>query len=148
TQRTGLATVLSLNRLDKAAVQEFIQRAHLPSPLAIDALRDRLYQESEGLPLFIAGYLEFMANGTLPLDAQVWQLPAGSLGLFRSRLAPVSEAGHQLLHAASVIGRSFDFEILREASGRSEDECISALEELLTLGLIEEIKDHTPAADL
>ncbi|MDQ3894287.1 MAG: tetratricopeptide repeat protein [Actinomycetota bacterium] len=41
-------------------------------------------------------------------------------------------------HAAAVIGRSFDSETVREASGRSDDEVVTALEELTRRGLIRE----------
>jgi tetratricopeptide (TPR) repeat protein len=61
--------------------------------------------------------------------------------LLLARLASVSEAAGQLLAAAAVIGRSFDFDVLRETSGRSEDEAVAGLEELGARGLIVEGSD-------
>jgi tetratricopeptide (TPR) repeat protein len=58
----------------------------------------------------------------------------------RSRLNAVSETGWQLLNTAAVIGRSFDFETLRDASGRSEEEAVTALEQLIDQGLVEEVR--------
>ena len=55
----------------------------------------------------------------------------------------MSETGWQLLTAAAVIGRSFDFDTLREASGRSEEETVTALEELHTMRLIREVQNGT-----
>src|SRR5262249_7555141 len=46
----------------------------------------------------------------------------------------------QVLNAAAAIGRSFDFETVRAASGRSEEETIGALEELIRHGLVAEVE--------
>ena len=53
-------------------------------------------------------------------------------------LASVSETGAQVLAAAAVIGRSFDLDLVRRSSGRSEDETVGALEELVRRGLVRE----------
>ena len=62
----------------------------------------RLYDETEGLPLFVVEYLA--ALGADPDGA----LPAGVRELLPARLEPVSETAAQVLAAAAVIGRSFD----------------------------------------
>src|SRR5262249_48658253 len=72
-------------------------------------------------------------------EAPSWSLPGGIRDLLDSRLALVSETGWQLLTTAAVIGRAFDFDTLRDASGRSEEEAITALEELLTQNFIREL---------
>jgi tetratricopeptide (TPR) repeat protein len=46
-----------------------------------------------------------------------------------------------------VIGRSFDVEMVREASGRSDDESIGAIEELVRLGLIHEVAGPATSYD-
>jgi predicted ATPase len=48
-----------------------------------------------------------------------------------------------LLAAAAVIGRSFDFDTLREASGRSEEEAVTALEGLISHRLIREVPNES-----
>ena len=53
-----------------------------------------------------------------------------------ARLTGISDAGRQLLQTAVVIGRSFDLDTLRAASGRSEEETVTALEELIAQRLI------------
>jgi tetratricopeptide (TPR) repeat protein len=55
-----------------------------------------------------------------------------------SRLDAVSETATQVLSAAAVIGRTFDVDTVRAASGRSGDEVAGALEELCARGLIVE----------
>jgi predicted ATPase len=101
-------------------------------------LVERLYRETEGLPFFVAEYLAAIASGTLSRTAAEWSLPGGVRDLLRSRLLGVSDAAIQLLTAAAVLGRSFDFETLRAVSGRSEEETIAGLEEMLAQGLIQE----------
>jgi DNA-binding SARP family transcriptional activator len=78
-------------------------------------------------------------NPLIPAPFSPWPMPTSVRDLLHSRLAAVSETGWQLLNTAAVIGRAFDFDTLREASGRSEEETITALEELLARRLIEEV---------
>jgi len=99
---------------------------------ATDALVDAIFADSEGLPLFVA---EVLAAGP---DA-IGSIPGGVLALLRNRVASTGEVAGQVLAAASVIGRSFAFETVRAASGRSEEETIEGLEELIAHGLIAEI---------
>jgi len=58
--------------------------------------------------------------------------------LLHERLASVGETASQVLAAAAVIGRTFDLATARAASGRSEDETIDALEELVRRAIVRE----------
>jgi tetratricopeptide (TPR) repeat protein len=80
-----------------------------------------------------------ITNGVLSAKSENWSPPASVRELLYSRLKAVSETGRQLLGAAAVIGHSFDFDILREVSGRGEEEAVNALEELIAQGLVEEV---------
>src|SRR6185312_844867 len=111
-------------------------------------LAERLYEETEGLPFFLVEYLTAMAKGILSAGNDSWSLPGGVRDRLDSRLMDVSEVGWQLLSTAAVIGRSFDFDTLREASGRSEEETITALEDLIAQGLIEEVHDNSGPGSL
>lgn len=132
-QRAGQGISLPLSRLARSDV------AALAAGLPGDAVVERLHRESEGLPLFVAEYLRAWqaGEGALAADAQ----PQGVRDLLHARLAAVDEAGQQLLSAAAVIGRSFDFETLRAASGRSEEETLDCLEQLVRHGLVLERND-------
>jgi DNA-binding SARP family transcriptional activator/Tfp pilus assembly protein PilF len=136
-QRARAATVLRLSRLDRAAVDELVGTVVAGNP---DDLGRRLYDETEGLPLFLGEYLAAIASGALAAEDEAWSLPGGVRDLLHGRLVAVGETGWQLLGAAAVIGRSFDFETVREASGRSEEEAVTALEELTGQGLVEEVQ--------
>ena len=91
---------------------------------------DRVFRESEGLPLFVAELLAGGGGGAGGVRAAV-----------ESRLDALGDAAAQVLGAASLIGRTFDADTLRLASGRSEDEVAAALEELTGRGLIVERED-------
>ncbi|MEP7199743.1 MAG: tetratricopeptide repeat protein, partial [Chloroflexota bacterium] len=132
-QRAGTATALRLARLTRAAVDE-LARAIAPT----NSLGERLFAETEGVPFFIVEYLAAIAESE-GRDAE-GALPSGVRNLLRARLRAVSQTATQVLNTAAVIGHSFDFDSVREASGRSEDETVAALEELIARGLIAEIK--------
>jgi predicted ATPase len=63
--------------------------------------------------------------------------------LLRERIASVGETAAQVLSAAAVIGRSFDLTTVRRSSGRSEEETVDAIEELMRRGIVREIEGGT-----
>jgi DNA-binding SARP family transcriptional activator/tetratricopeptide (TPR) repeat protein len=121
------ATAIGLERLGEDDVGELLRAHGGPSELA-----PRLYAETEGLPFLLVEYLNALG------DDPDWALPAGARELLLARLDPVSETGRQVLSAAAVIGRSFDVEVVRAASGRGDEETVTALEELVRRGLVRE----------
>jgi DNA-binding SARP family transcriptional activator/Tfp pilus assembly protein PilF len=148
-QRAHAATLVPLARLDRSAVEELVG-AVMGEAADPETLGGRLYDETEGLPLFLAEYLAAIASGDLDAGDEAWSLPGGVRDLLAGRLETVGESARQLLGAAATIGRSFDFDTVREASGRGEEETIAALEELLGGGLIEEVgeeREGSPAYD-
>ena len=114
---------VALERLTRADVAELARSHGLGAEAA-----DTLYAESEGLPLFLA---ELLAS-----DRPPEMTPAGVREAVEARLDAVSETAAQVLSAAAVIGRTFDVDTVRAASGRSGDEVVSALDELCARGLI------------
>ena len=145
-QRAGIGHLITLDRLNELQVKQLLQTVPVTTT-AEDAFFHRLYNETEGLPFFLAEYLAMLTTdvglegpaGTFdPAILDSLPRPDNVRDLLRSRLAIVSETALQLLHTAAVIGRSVDFDILREASGRDEEETIFALEELLARSLVVE----------
>ncbi len=97
-----------------------------------DPLIDAIAADSEGLPLHVVAALA--AD-----DPAGTRLPRGVQALFRGRLESVGETSAQVLSTAAVIGRSFDLTTLRHASGRSEEETVDAIEELIRRGIVREV---------
>ncbi len=147
TQRIGRATTITLHRLDQAGVGEWLQRGleGIEATRAL-ALAVRLYQETEGLPFFISEYVNALSSGGYAADSAAWAAPVAVHDLLRSRLRALSETGWQSLTTAAVLGRSFDFDTVRDVSGRSEEETAAALDELRAQGLIAEAPGTQPGA--
>jgi predicted ATPase/DNA-binding SARP family transcriptional activator len=134
-RRSGRAMTLTLERLSPASVEELVGHA-VPGA---GMLGTRLSDETEGLPLFLTEYLMAVEKGELDVGDEAWTLPGGVQDLLRARLLTVGEEAGQVLAAAAVVGRSFDFDTVRAASGRGEEETLIALEELTSRGLIREV---------
>jgi DNA-binding SARP family transcriptional activator len=135
--RDGAAKILPLARLSRSAVQELVRSVAANGLALPDTINEQLHRETEGLPLFLVEYL----NALTAEGAQDWSLPSGARDLLRARLAAVSETGWQLLTTAAAIGRSFDFDTLRAASGRGDEETVAGLEALIGQGLVVEARN-------
>jgi DNA-binding SARP family transcriptional activator/tetratricopeptide (TPR) repeat protein len=140
--RAGAATGLSLRRLQPEQVVELLRAASQTAAAVPETVAGPLYDETQGLPFFVVEYLrEMQTQGTHELPRS---LPGGVRALLRSRLAAVSETGAQVLTAAAAIGRPAEFDTLRDASGRAEEEAVSGVEELLARGLLREVAGSDP----
>jgi len=142
-QRRGRGELMVLSRLSQDAVKELVGTAAQGVSLPEADFSLRLYQETEGLPFFVTEYLAMLpdvltSDPIVRKEVEAWPIPHGVRGLLHSRLEQVGETGVQLLQAAAVIGRSFDFDILHVTSGRTDEETITTLEELIAHGLIRE----------
>lgn len=126
--RAGGGVAVRLGRLDRATVAELV--AGSVGPDTADQVTEDVHRESEGLPFLVVAYLDALAGGQ--------GAPADVGDLLRNRLAALTDGAAQLLATASVIGRSFSFDAVRAASGRSDDEAVAALDELVARGLVDE----------
>ena len=126
----GRGTLVHLERLPQTAVAEMV-RAARPEEEGAELVH-RLWEKTEGVPLFLVEYLR-----TLDEEGE-WVLPSGARELLLTRLGPLTETARQTLSAAAVIGRSFDSDAVRLVSGRTEDETVTSLEELVGRGLLRE----------
>ena len=140
--RAGRATIIRPGRLAEQEVAELVRAAGGSD--AAPELERRIYLESEGLPLFVAEYLAVLRGGAEPAQDT---LSPGVRGLLDGRLAGLRDAARQVLGAAAAIGRSFDLDTLQQASGRSGEETVGALEELVANGVVLEVAGAEPAYD-
>lgn len=151
-RKTERATVVELTRLRQKDVRALVETQTKTSQASADqpvgAIAARLYQETEGLPFFLVEYLAAINNGVLNAESQSWSLPGGVRDLLRSHLSVASQTGWQVMSAAAVLGRSAPYELLREVSGRSDDETVAALEELTGRGLLREATTESAKATI
>ena len=93
-----------------------------------------MYEETQGLPFFVVEYLDSQADGSTDGSA----LPPGVRGLLEARVTGVGEVAGQVVAAAAVLGRPSDPGLIRAVSGRSDEETVTALEELTRRGVLAE----------
>ena len=127
--RDGLGTSIRLGRFDRVQVGELVDAAGLSPELV-----DPLFAETRGLPFFVVEYLDSLGE-----DATDWPLPAGVRDVLETRLASTSEVAGQVVAAAAVLGRPFEPELVRDVSGRSDEETVSAIEELSARGILADL---------
>ncbi len=139
--RAGEATVIALARLDRSEVAGLVRAVRAGEE---PELEQRVYIETEGLPLFVAEYMAALAAGVEPAAAPV---PREMRGLLEARLSGLSATARQLVETAAVIGRSFGLDAVRAASGRSDEETVDGLDELLAHGLVRELAAPEPGYD-
>jgi DNA-binding SARP family transcriptional activator len=134
----GNGSHINLDRLNEQEVSTLVEYfKSIPK-----ALKENLYAWTEGLPFFVIEYL------TADIHSQSGDMPESVREIQKSRLTKLDEVCKQLLTTAAIIGRSFDFETLRFASGRSEEETIVALETLLRSGLLLEKRLDDTSGDM
>lgn len=145
-QRAGTGELIELTRWRPSDVLALVAENQTLRPRATQ-IAERLYRETEGLPYFVVEYMAALSR-----TPDLWTIPQTVRDLLVGRLAGIHQTGQQLLQTAAVIGRSFDYTTLWEASGRSEEEVVSGLENLLARGLIREFpsEENTgePAGEL
>ncbi|MEE8331208.1 MAG: BTAD domain-containing putative transcriptional regulator [Acidimicrobiia bacterium] len=130
-RRNGASASLSLARLDRDEVAELVTAAS-PHAAAQPDL-DILFEETEGVPFFVVEYLDaFRLDGEIDSG----RLPVSVRDLLSSKLAGLTEMGRQVAATASVVGRAFDLDLVREVSGRSPEEVVEAVEELCQRGVL------------
>jgi DNA-binding SARP family transcriptional activator/predicted ATPase len=119
--------------------------------LDADEARD-LYQETEGLPLFVVEAVRARlaptdrpllpeprpANGASYTAANAGRLPPRVLAVIAARLAHLSDTARDTVRLAATIGRDFTLDLLIEASDRDADSLVGALDELWQRRIVRE----------
>lgn len=132
--RNEQAQVLFLERLSKGAVLELVQRMN-----GIDLTADeveRLYAYTEGNAFYTLETLRAYAETNQKQDA--FPIAKSVQALVKSRLSQLSPLANKLIACASVAGRSFDFDLLREVLDLDEEVALEGIEELLRRGFLRE----------
>jgi DNA-binding SARP family transcriptional activator/predicted ATPase len=144
--------------LDALDYSKVLMRCHLKPLTSVDihqllhclpltskdeqALPDRLHQLCGGNPLYLREIIRAMQeSGRWPdavTRADLSWLPNSLHTVIQKRIERVDSLGMQMLQAAAVCGETFDFDLVMHAAGRSEEESIAALDELLARQLIVE----------
>lgn len=100
--------------------------------LAADVDIERIIESTGGIPLLVK---EAIDSGGVQADSST------VLRYMESRRHRLSELGLQLLATTSVIGGMCDAALLKDTSGRNEEEVVETVEELISAGLLREHAD-------
>jgi DNA-binding SARP family transcriptional activator len=139
---------LPLSRLQPADIQAIAARI---SPLHTQPLADWLYRLSEGNPYILVELLRHARQtgllnpqGALDLSAISAEpvVPQTIYSLIQSRLRTLSDGARRVLDAAVAQGREFEFEVVAQAAGLSENAALDALDELQAAGLVQPIQGN------
>lgn len=145
-RREQLATEVSLAPLDRVGVNALLHAVlNLPRPVGIDFL-EALFELTEGNPFFIEEVLKtLLARGINEADTawkqvspEAFKLPPSIQQTIEQRLRSLSERGRAILQVAAVAGRRFDFVLLHELTGYTEDELLVLVKEALAAQFIVE----------
>jgi predicted ATPase len=137
-QRMGSGSLISLEPFKPAETAQMLSSMSISEGRISEEVYERLHAETEGLPYLVDEYATAIQQALSQGREVDWSLPQSANGLLRSKLSGLSSGAMQLLTAAAVIGRPFDDEMLRQVSGRGEEETVEMLEELIGRRLLQE----------
>lgn len=140
-RRTRRLEVIHLRPLSPAETGMLAARvigAGVP-PDALAAMQAEVWRTSEGNPFVALETLRALREhppdrGELPLPRRVHQL-------LERRLEQLSEVGRALVAVAAAIGRRFDWRLLHEATGLTEEAIADGAEELVRHHVLQEAGD-------
>lgn len=135
-------TEMELSRLNEKQTAEL--GVHLLGEKFSEADSLALFNESEGVPLFVVE----LANAGVRVDAareaeagsgsKEAGLPPRLKSILEGRLARLSSPARVVIESSAVIGREFDYDLLRRTSELDEGATVNALDELWRLRMIRE----------
>ncbi|HUW12110.1 MAG TPA: AAA family ATPase, partial [Anaerolineae bacterium] len=148
--REGLVRLLNLGGLSakgvEAMVSEMSGRGDAVAPLA-----RRLYEETDGNPFFLMEIIKALFEaGLVSLVHGAWNgdfagitqgelpLPAGLSEAIEARVRHLDDNSQQALCVAAVLGREFDFDLLRAAWKKDDEDTLEALDVLLRRRFVDE----------
>ena len=123
--REGIVDVLALARLSRAEATTLIAALK-----GTDTTLDTIYDQSAGNPFFL---LEL-------LRAEPGVVPSSLSDLIQQRQERLSSTTRQVLHAAAVLQEEIGIRVVAANHGRTDEETLDALDELLATELL--VEDH------
>jgi tetratricopeptide (TPR) repeat protein len=98
--------------------------------MTMERVGERIWKASEGYPFIVMEALRASSPEMLGDTAGI-PLPARVREITASRLDQLSEPARVLVSAAAVVGREFEFELVRRVAQMSEDGATTGVEELV-----------------
>jgi DNA-binding SARP family transcriptional activator/tetratricopeptide (TPR) repeat protein len=139
---------LKVSRLDREASSQLLA-AMLATVDISDEFLDRIYEQTEGNPFYIeevckaliaTGKLYYSGGSWRRIDIQEIQIPDTIRTAIQSRLRKAPAKIQEMLQAAAVLGREFEFATLQKLTGWEEEALIPALEDSQDYQILEEVQ--------
>jgi DNA-binding SARP family transcriptional activator/tetratricopeptide (TPR) repeat protein len=139
---------LKLSRLDREATRQLLA-AMLAAAEVSDEFLDRIYEQTEGNPFYIeevckaliaTGKLYYSGGSWRRIDIQEIQIPETIRTAIQSRLRKAPTKIQEMLTAAAILGREFEFAALQKMTGWEEEALIRALEDAQNYQILEEVQ--------
>ena len=135
--REALFSRMALRGLTEPEVGDYLRRTAGIEPEL--ALVNRIYEETEGNPFFLAQIVNLMAQeGTLTAPLADVHLPEGVREALGRRLDRLSDEANALLTTLAVVGRNFDHPVTQALSGHDAATTLGLIEEALRARVIDE----------
>jgi class 3 adenylate cyclase len=148
-RRSGTARIVELEHLGPDGIADMV-RAIFDTDEVSDEFRDFLYERSEGNPFVAEELLKASIDrGDIYRTDGGWErrelreltLPRTVTDSVLLRLERLSDEEAEILHAAAILGRSFDYRTLAAVAGPSEDRVQEGLHLFVQQQLMEEETD-------
>lgn len=125
------AEVIVLDRLTAAEVAELVAEAGIAT---MDPTE--VFARTKGLPFFVIEYLAAARTGHS-------DLPMAIRRLLIARLSELDAIARQIITTCAVIGTSAEFDTIQSVSGRSEEEVVTAVDDLIRRAILRERDTRT-----
>ncbi|MBM4439780.1 MAG: AAA family ATPase [Candidatus Rokubacteria bacterium] len=136
-------TRVTLGPLARADIGDLVRGlGRLDGPRDVHETIAQVWAASEGHPLIAVETLRAMEAGSFTATGHGRATPERVASLIATRVERLSERARDVLTAASVVGRDFDFELVREAAAAGEAEAAAGIEELVRRRLVRAAGDR------
>jgi len=126
-RRLEQLTLAPLSRAETFELTRHLVRVGTDAP-TMAALAERLWAASGGHPFTIVETMAALDQASLPSEAAI---PERVRDVIVARLGRLTERARMVVDVAAVIGREFDFPLLRTAAALDDNEAATAVEELV-----------------
>src|SRR5262245_17546804 len=131
----------ALSRADTAALVRALAGRDIDAPAAV-RLANQVWLMSEGNPFMVVEGMRALETGGISSVQGRLPLPQRARGVISGRLERLSPRARQIIAAAAIVGREFDFALLEHAAALGEVQCTAGVEELVRKGVIHGIGDR------
>ncbi|MEM4160889.1 MAG: tetratricopeptide repeat protein, partial [Thermoplasmata archaeon] len=135
-----LCTVLKLGNFNEKEVQQIVVQLGIEQA---EEIARYIHDRTSGNPFFVIEFLIAVQNaGLKEIEAiRNMQLPDTIKELVKFRFSKLSEKAKKVLTFSAVLGRVFEYEVLKEVAGLGEEELLDAIDELRTQNFLVETEE-------